>query len=46
MEVAIIGMREKTGKIRQILSQNPPDTKLLQMQLQGGITTAVNQVRV
>jgi len=44
LEVAIILMQDKIYNLRKILEQNPPDAKLLQMQLQGGIATAVNQV--
>ena len=44
LEVAIIGMQDKIQSLRSTLEQNPPDGKLLQMQLQGGIATAVNQV--
>jgi len=42
VEVAIEDMRVKISKLREVLS-NPQDTKLLQMQLQGGIATSVNQ---
>jgi len=35
-------MRVKITKLREVLL-NPQDTKLLQMQLQGGIATSVNQ---
>lgn len=44
LEVAILGMQDKIQSLRKILEQNPPDGKLLQMQLQGGVATAVNQV--
>ena len=44
LEVAIIGMQDKIQSLRRTLEQYPPDGKLLQMQLQGGIATAVNQV--
>ena len=44
LEVAIIGMQDKIQSLRRTLEQDPPDGKLLQMQLQGGIATAVNQV--
>lgn len=44
LEVAILNMQEKTKSLRHAVQQDPPDTKLLQMQLQGGIATAVNQV--
>ena len=43
LEVAILGMQEKIESLKHILSQVPPDAKLLQMQLQGGIATSVNQ---
>ncbi|KAL5487361.1 hypothetical protein EMCRGX_G019952 [Ephydatia muelleri] len=43
LEVAILNMQEKTKSLRHAVQQDPPDTKLLQMQLQGGIATAVNQ---
>ena len=42
VEVAIEDMRVKISKLKEVLS-NPQDTKLLQMQLQGGIATSVNQ---
>ena len=35
-------MRDKINKLKEVLS-NAHDTKLLQMQLQGGIATSVNQ---
>lgn len=44
LEVAIIGMQDKIQSLRRTLEQDPPDGKLLQMQLQGGIATTVNQV--
>lgn len=44
LEVAILGMQDKIQSLRRTLEQDPPDGKLLQMQLQGGIATAVNQV--
>jgi hypothetical protein len=37
-------MQDKIQSLRKTLEQYPPDGKLLQMQLQGGIATAVNQV--
>ena len=37
-------MQDKIESLKRILKQDPPDGKLLQMQLQGGIATAVNQV--
>lgn len=43
LEVAIIGMQDKIKSLKQTLQHDPPDGKLLQMQLQGGIATAVNQ---
>ena len=43
LEVAILGMQDKIKSLNHTLQQNPPDPKLLQMQLQGGIATAVNQ---
>ena len=42
VEVAIEDMRDKINKLKEVLS-NAQDTKLLQMQLQGGIATSVNQ---
>ena len=42
VEVAIEDMRDKINKLKEVLS-NSQDTKLLQMQLQGGIATSVNQ---
>ena len=44
LEVAILGMQDKIKSLKNTLQQKPPDAKLLQMQLQGGIATAVNQV--
>lgn len=44
LEVAILGMQDKIKSLNDTLQQDPPDPKLLQMQLQGGIATAVNQV--
>ncbi|CAI8007936.1 Dedicator of cytokinesis protein 7 [Geodia barretti] len=43
LQVAIIGMQEKIISLRNCLIARPPDTKLLQMRLQGGIATTVNQ---
>ena len=37
-------MQDKIKSLNHSLQQVPPDPKLLQMQLQGGIATAVNQV--
>ena len=42
VEVAIEDMREKIKKLKEVTT-NAQDTKLLQMQLQGGIATSVNQ---
>ena len=36
-------MQDKIESLKHTLSQHPPDAKLLQMQLQGGIATSVNQ---
>ena len=36
-------MQDKIESLKYTLSQHPPDAKLLQMQLQGGIATSVNQ---
>ena len=38
-----MGMQDKIESLKYTLSQHPPDAKLLQMQLQGGIATSVNQ---
>lgn len=43
LQVAILGMQEKISSLRKCLLQRPTDSKLLQMLLQGGIATAVNQ---
>ena len=43
LQVAIIGMQEKIFALRKCLIAQPTDSKLLQMLLQGGIATAVNQ---
>ena len=42
VEVAIEDMRDKIKRLKEVTT-NAQDTKLLQMQLQGGIATAVNQ---
>lgn len=42
LEVAIMGMQDKIDSLKRSLSQHPPDAKLLQMQVQGGIATSVN----
>ena len=44
LEVAILNMEGKISQLRAVLERTPCDAKLLQMQLQGGIATAVNQV--
>ena len=38
-----MGMQDKIESMKHTLRQHPPDAKLLQMQLQGGIATSVNQ---
>ena len=42
VEVAIEDMRDKINKLKEVLN-NTLDTRLLQLQLQGGIATSVNQ---
>ena len=44
MEVAIEDIQKKTKELAVALKQEPPDTKMLQMVLQGCIGTTVNQV--
>ena len=44
LEVAILNMEGKISQLKAVLERTPCDAKLLQMQLQGGIATAVNQV--
>ena len=44
LEVAILNMEGKISQLKSVLERTPCDAKLLQMQLQGGIATAVNQV--
>ena len=44
LEVAILNMESKISDLKYVLNRVPCDTKLLQMQLQGGFATAVNQV--
>jgi len=44
LECAIANMQDKSKSLRQALHQVPIDMKFLQMQLQGGIATSVNQV--
>ncbi|XP_003391040.2 PREDICTED: dedicator of cytokinesis protein 7-like, partial [Amphimedon queenslandica] len=43
LEVAILNMESKIHELKAVLNRTPCDSKLLQMQLQGGIATAVNQ---
>ena len=45
LEVAILNMESKIHKLKVVLNCTPCASKPLQMQLQGGIATAVNQVR-
>ena len=42
IEVAIEDMRDKINKLKEVI-YTAQDIKLLQMQLQGGIATSVNQ---
>lgn len=44
LECAIANMQDKARSLQQALYQVPTDMKFLQMQLQGGIATSVNQV--
>lgn len=44
IEVAIEDIQKKTKELAVALAQEPPDTKILQMVLQGCIGTTVNQV--
>jgi hypothetical protein len=44
IEVAIEDIQKKTKEVAFALAQEPPDTKMLQMVLQGCIGTTVNQV--
>ena len=46
MEVAIEDIQKKTRELAMAMYQNPPDTKILQMVLQGCIGTTVNQVKM
>lgn len=46
LEVAIMNMESKITEMKSVLNRSPCDAKLLQMQLQGGIATAVNQVKI
>ena len=45
VEVAIEDIQKKTRELAQAMAQDPPDSKILQMVLQGCIGTTVNQVR-
>ncbi len=44
LEVAILNMDKKIGEMKEVLNRVPCDSKLLQMQLQGGIATTVHAV--
>ena len=44
LEVAIGNMEKKIQDMKVVLNTQPLNPKMLQMQLQGGIATAVNQV--
>lgn len=46
MEVAIEDMQKKTQELAFATNQDPPDSKMLQMVLQGSVGTTVNQVSV
>ena len=43
IEVAIEDLQKKTDELRQAIQQEPADPKILQMVIQGCISTAVNQ---
>lgn len=43
-EVALEDMQMKYDRLIEVVRQQPPDVKGLQLQLQGGIGTTVNQV--
>ena len=45
LEVAILNMESKIHELKVVFNRTPCDSKLLQMQLQGRIATAVNRVR-
>ncbi|GFO00545.1 dedicator of cytokinesis protein 7 [Plakobranchus ocellatus] len=45
VEVAIEDLQKKTRELASAMSQDPPDSKILQMVLQGCIGTTVNQVQ-
>ena len=44
LEVAILNMEKKISEMKEVLNRIPCDSKLLQMQLQGGIATTVHAV--
>lgn len=44
LECATANMQDKSKSLQQALHHIPMDMKFLQMQLQGGIATSVNQV--
>lgn len=46
IEVAIEDIMKKTKELAIALRQDPPDTKMLQMVMQGCLGTTVNQVMV
>ena len=46
IEVAIEDIQKKTKELYDALKQDPPDTKMLQMVLQGCLGTTVNQVHL
>lgn len=46
MEVAIEDMQKKTQELAFATNQDPADSKMLQMVLQGCVGTTVNQVPV
>lgn len=46
MEVAIEDMQKKTQELAFATNQDPADSKMLQMVLQGSVGTTVNQVPV
>lgn len=46
MEVAIEDMQKKTQELAFATNQDPADSKMLQMVLQGSVGTTVNQVPI
>ena len=46
IEVAIEDIMKKTRELHKALRQDPPDTKMLQMVMQGCLGTTVNQVKL